>query len=124
MNNKQLGDKFEQEMVEWFATAGYWVHFLTPDKRGAQPFDIIAVRNGRAVVGDCKTSSRKTFSIDRLEDNQRLAFERWIACGNEVPYVFIKYRDVVWFVPYTYLLHTGKVALEADNNWAGGRWLE
>lgn len=124
MNNKKLGTEFEEDMVEWFAKNGYWAHFLSPDKRGAQPFDIVAARNGETVVGDCKTCSRNTFSISRLEDNQISAFERWIACGNSSPYVFVKYRDAVWFIPYTYLKHAKKIKLEADSNWTGGWWLE
>lgn len=124
MNNKKLGDDFEQEIVEWFAESGYWAHFLSPDKRGAQPFDIIAARNGEIIVGDCKTSSRKTFSINRLEDNQILAFERWIACGNNSPYIFIKHNRLVYFVPYTYLRSKEKITLDGSSNWAGGWWLK
>ena len=48
MNNKIIGTAFEKEMCELLANRGYWVHFITPDNRGAQPFDIIAVKDGKA----------------------------------------------------------------------------
>lgn len=124
MNNKKLGNEFEQEMVNRFAKAGYWVHFLSPDKRGAQPFDIIAARKGQVVVGDCKTSAKKSFSIDRLEDNQILAFDRWMSCGNGAPYIFVKYNGIVYFIPYTVLRANKTIKLEADSSFAGGWWLK
>lgn len=124
MNNKKIGTAFEEEMVEWFVKNGYWTHFLSPDKRGSQPFDIIAVRNGNVVVGDCKTCSKNSISISRLEDNQISAFEKWIAKGNSSPYIFAKHRDMILFIPYTYLKSAKTVKLIADNNWIGGWWLE
>lgn len=100
MNNKRLGTFFEREVCEILAAEGYWVHFIVPDARGAQPFDIIAVRDGRAVAIDCKTCATDRFTISRLEDNQIMAFERWIACGNEMPLVMIKHDGVMYCIPY------------------------
>ena len=49
MNNKKHGTDFEKRVVAKLAKAGdVWVHFLSPDERGAQPFDIIAVKDGVA----------------------------------------------------------------------------
>ena len=91
---------FEKELCEYLANHGYWVHFITPDARGAQPFDIIAVKNGRAVAIDCKTSSKASISIGRLEENQKSAFDSWLACGNSMPQIAVKYNGRLFFVPY------------------------
>ena len=112
MNNKKLGAAFERELCAWLAMRGYWVHFIAPDARGAQPFDIIAVRNGEAVAGDCKTSVKKVFSIMRLEQNQIMAFERWLNCGNKSPLVFVKYQDHVYYIPYEILKREGSMDIE------------
>lgn len=113
MNNKQLGTAFERELVEELRRKGFWVHFISPNSAGAQPFDVIAVKDGRAIAGDCKTSVRRTFSIDRLEDNQVLAFQRWLDCGNDSPLIFIKYRDKIKVVSYLDLcMRGGKVDLD------------
>lgn len=112
MNNKRIGTAFEQEMCGILAQSGYWVHFIVPDTRGAQPFDIIAVKNGRAVAIDCKTCVAKTFSIDRLEDNQIMAFEKWISCGNEMPIIAIKHNDKIRMVTYDRLKSEKKIRLE------------
>lgn len=111
MNNKQLGMQFEKEVCLYLSNDGYWVHFITPDKRGSQPFDIIAVKNGKPIAIDCKTSASHIFPLSRLEDNQIYAFEKWMKCGNGVPLVYIKYENKLYVVRYTDLKEKGKVLL-------------
>lgn len=101
MNNKHIGTAFEQEVCDLLAQNGYWVHFITPDSRGAQPFDIIAVKDGHALAVDCKTCVSDTFNISRLEDNQIMAFEKWLKCGNSIPLVMVKHKGVVYPIRYT-----------------------
>lgn len=100
MNNKQLGTAFEREMCEILANNGWWAHFIVPDERGAQPFDIIAAKNGRTIAADCKTCDAKTFGISRLEDNQVTSFELWKMRGNSEPLVFVKHDDVIYVIRY------------------------
>lgn len=111
MNNKQLGTDFEREVCEKLAKAGWWVHFMSPNNAGAQPFDIIAVKNGQALAGDCKTSSTNVFSFSRLEDNQKYAFEKWLACGNNEPMIIVKYGGKIFFLPYQQLKQELKIDL-------------
>lgn len=114
MNNKKLGTAFEKEVLDYIAGTGAWVHFITPDERGAQPFDIIAVRNNCGIAIECKTLSekRRWFSIDRLEQNQIMAFEKWMACGNETPLIFIKYGDDIKVITYSELKEKKKIDME------------
>lgn len=112
MNNKTLGTAWERECCEILRTMGYWVHFIVPDSRGAQPFDIIAVKDNKAKAIDCKTSVKAIFSISRLEDNQIYAFDKWLDCGNEMPEIWIKYNDKLYVVYYTELKEKRKVLLE------------
>lgn len=119
MNNKKLGTEFEREICRMLQRDGWWVHFIEPKQSGAQPFDIIAVRHGRAVAIDCKTCADQRFSISRLEENQVLAFDRWIACGNDVPKVIVKHEDDIYVIPYDYLQNEKSVKLE-EIPWA--RW--
>ena len=119
MNNKRIGTAFENKVCKMLQADGWWVHFIEPKQSGAQPFDIVAVRNGRAIAIDCKTCVNKRFSIDRLEDNQIMAFEKWMSCGNDVPYVIVEHEDDVYVIPYSYLKNHKSVKLE-DAGWA--RW--
>lgn len=117
MNNKTLGTLFEREICEILANNGYWVHFLSPDHRGAQPFDIIAVKDGIALAADCKTCESATFSINRLEDNQKFAFEKWMACGNLNPVLFVKHDEKIYLVTYLELKSCGRVKLDEGYRW-------
>lgn len=112
MNNKRLGTAFERLVVRRLAQSGYWVHFISPDNSGAQPFDIIAVKNGTCIVGDCKTSKDHIFRIGRLEENQKYAFEKWLSCGNPEPLIFVEYKGEIKIIKYTDLKEAGRIDLD------------
>lgn len=109
MNNKRLGNQFERELVGLLAAKGWWVHFLSPNAAGAQPFDVIAVKNEQAIAIDCKTSASHIFPISRLEENQISAFERWVDCGNNDPIIAIKYNSNIYFIGYSKLKQEKKI---------------
>ena len=114
MNNKRLGMQFERDVCKHLADKGWWVHFINPDSSGAQPFDIIAVKNGQALAIDCKTSVKRIFPASRLEDNQVYAFEKWLACGNEMSQIWVQYEGKIYAVKYAELKEKGKVDLLYD----------
>ena len=116
MNNKRLGTEFEREVVTLLSKRGYWVHFITPDSRGSQPFDIIASKDDRPIVADCKTSSKKWFNISRLEENQIMAFELWLKRGNSKAFIFIKYNEKIYQIPYRMLKGLQIINLEENKN--------
>lgn len=117
MNNKILGTRFEKEMCDKLAKHGWWVHFLSPDMRGAQPFDIIAMKAGRALAIDCKTSARPFFYFERLEYNQVCAFEKWLDIVQEEPWLAVKYKNKIYMISYSMLKKKRKVDLNAIDNW-------
>lgn len=85
MNNKILGSKFEKDFAEYLSKKGYWVHFIEGSAHtGSQPFDIIAIRRDFPELYDCKTLNNKNglFPMSRIEENQRLAYERVRKCRN------------------------------------------
>lgn len=116
-SNKRLGTNFEKEFCSLLASHGYWVHFMAPDARGAQPFDVIAVKAGQALAIDCKTSVAKRFPYSRLEDNQITAFERWLRCGNEEPMIAVKYREKIYIIKYLLLKQKQYIDLEEEYLW-------
>lgn len=81
-SNKKLGNEFEQEFCNTLYNHGFWVHNLAQNKAG-QPADVLAVRNGKAHLIDCKVCSTKQgFSMKRVEENQRSSMRLWENCGN------------------------------------------
>ena len=82
MSNKKLGNQFEAELCEILSMYGFWVHPLSQNAAG-QPADVIAVRNGKAYLIDCKVcSTDKGFDLRRVEENQELAMDLWRECDN------------------------------------------
>ena len=82
MSNKKLGNSFEAELCEILSMCGFWCHNMAQNSAG-QPADVIAVRNGRAYLIDCKVcSTDKGFDLKRMEENQDLSMSLWNECGN------------------------------------------
>ena len=111
MNNKRLGTEFEREFCELLAARGYWVHFMSPSASGAQPCDIIACKNGTPFLFDCKTCEKNVFPLSRVENNQILAFERFLRTGNKHAFIAVKHDNKIYFIPYTLLRKNGGVSL-------------
>lgn len=85
MNNKILGSNFEKDFANFLASKNYWVHFIEGAAHtGSQPCDIVAIKRDFPELYDCKTLNNKNglFPISRIEENQRLAFERLRKCKN------------------------------------------
>ena len=118
MNNKVIGSKFEHEMCEELARRGWWVHFISPDFRGAQPFDIIAVKDGYPMAIDCKTTVRPILYFERLEFNQIMSFERWLKIVKTEPQIAIKYKNAIYMVDYTQLKVQKKVDVNEIACWS------
>ena len=115
--NKKLGNDFEHELCEILADAGYWTHNFANRKNG-QPADIIAVKNGGAYLIDAKVCSYEVFPFKRIEDNQQLAMDMWIECGNIEPYFALKARNEVYMVGYSTikeLMRKGKKQLNLED---------
>ena len=117
MINKKLGNDFEQELCEILADAGYWVHNFANRKNG-QPADIIAVKSGGAYLIDAKVCSYEIFPFKRIEDNQHLAMDMWLECGNIEPYFALKCRNDIYMVGYRTikdLMKKGKKQLNLED---------
>ena len=101
MSNKKSGNQFETELCELLSAYGFWVHLLSQNSAG-QPADVIAVKNGKAYLIDCKVcSTDKGFALSRVEDNQELAMNLWRDCGNGSGWFAMKLpTDDIIMVPH------------------------
>jgi Holliday junction resolvase len=89
MNNKTLGNSFENEFAQILYDNGFWVHLLNQNKSG-QPADVIAAKNGKVHLIDCKVCSDNTFPLSRIEENQDMAMDMWKECGNGIGWFALK----------------------------------
>ena len=100
MNNKTLGNNFEQELCEKLSAYGFWCHNLAMNKAG-QPADIIAVKNKIAYLIDAKVCSNKGFALSRVEENQELAMTLWGERGNGQGWFAIKLpTEEIYMIPH------------------------
>lgn len=105
MNNKSLGNKFEKDFADFLSKKGYWVHFIEGAAHtGAQPCDIVAIRRDTPELYDCKTLNNKNglFPLSRVEENQRLAFERVRKCRNHntIFALAILWNNNIYFIDF------------------------
>ena len=79
-SNKKLGSDFEGRFSQELFKMGFWVHLLTQNSAG-QPADIIASRNGKAALIDCKVCEKGYLRLDRVEDKVENGLNQ---AGNDV----------------------------------------
>ena len=98
-DNRTVGGKFEQELSDKLAEAGYWSHVMQQNKAG-QPADIIAVKGKFHTLIDCKViSDHNGFTFDRIEENQKHAMRMFNRKCCELCYFALKLPDEsVWLV--------------------------
>lgn len=103
MNNRKLGNTFEQDLCDLLYGYGFWAKNLKQDSAG-QPADIIAVRNGKAYLIDAKVCSDGKFPLSRVEENQQLAMDMWESCGNGQGWFAMKLpMGEVYMIPHFYI---------------------
>lgn len=102
--NKKLGNSFEKEMAEILSKEGYWVLIVTPKGHiNSQPMDIVAGKNNIIYCFECKTvhSKYKRFPIERLEQNQILAYKKLKQTGNDNYFLVVKWNDKeIYKIPF------------------------
>lgn len=81
MSNKKLGNDFEAKFCEILYDNFFWTHNFAQNKAG-QPADVIAVKNKKAYLIDCKVCKNDVFPFSRIEPNQHTAMRLWKESGN------------------------------------------
>ena len=97
LSNKAAGSAFERELAQMLFNKGYWVHLLTQNRAG-QPADLIAAKNGRTYLIDCKNCTQNEFDLTRIEENQRTAMEMWKMRGNGVGWFALKTKYGIYML--------------------------
>lgn len=89
LTNKKIGNDFESEFCQLLFEQGFWVHNMTQNAAG-QPADVIAVKDHKALLVDCKVCTRKGFALSRVEENQHLSMDLWRDRGNGEAWFAVK----------------------------------
>lgn len=99
-DNRTLGNRFEEEFSRLLYDNGFWVKRLAQTQSG-QPADVLAVKNHKAYLFDCKVCSDNGFQLDRIEPNQHTAMDFWRDCGNGEGWFALLIGDgLIYIVPH------------------------
>jgi Holliday junction resolvase len=104
MSNKKLGNDFETQLCELLFEKGYWAHNLAQNASG-QPADVLAVKDGRSYLIDCKVCSNGKFPFSRMEENQDLSMSLWEECGNGEGWFALKLDEEIYMVPHSVIVY-------------------
>ena len=130
-DNRSNGNRFERWMEQILWYNGFWPHVLQQNKSG-QPADIIAVKGRYHTLIDCKViSNDRGFPFTRVEENQRLAMQRFEACCGESGWFALQLPDEsLWMVSYARLHKLMLAGIEKlseeeirKTTWPLNRWL-
>ena len=99
MNNRKMGNCFEDDLCEILSEHGFWSHNMKQSKSG-QPADVIAVRNNVSYLIDAKVCSDNTFPFSRIEENQDLAMDLWLECGNGIGWFALKTDTGIYMISH------------------------
>jgi Holliday junction resolvase len=101
--NRKIGNSFEAEFCELLFKHGFWCHNMAQNSAG-QPADVIAVKDQRAYLIDCKVCSKNRFPLERVEENQHFAMETWKICGNGDGWFALKVENEVLMLSHDTLV--------------------
>lgn len=103
------GTQAEVKVAELFAQNGEFATILKKGIDGNQPFDMVIINSQYTACVDVKLCQKDYFSFDRVEDNQKNAFDflHKMYNPNLILGFVIVYDNGVYMLPYgTYLAHT------------------
>lgn len=120
-SNKKLGNDFEKEFADILSSMGYWVLMVTPKSYiNSQPCDLIAIKNNKPILIDCKTCKTHLFPINRIEENQIQASKKYFGCGNAEYYIAVKYKKDIYVISINTIDFRNKsIDLRTQKKW---RW--
>ena len=113
VNNKKLGNDYEQQLCKELADAGFWVHNFA-NRTNGQPADIIAVRDGESLLIDAKVCSDGKFRLSRIEENQHLAMKKWRQCGNGSGCFALLVDNNTYILAYEAIMAAGRTVLSRE----------
>lgn len=102
-SNKSLGTSYEELFARKLFERGFWVHLFRQTEDG-QPADLIACRNGRAFLFDCKACSSGKFPLSRVEENQKLAMTEFVQRGNEESWFALQVDGNDYLLPFSFMM--------------------
>lgn len=93
LTNKKNGSKFEVEFLNILKKYKFWARL---DKGYSQTCDIIAGKNNKIYLFECKVCKTDYFNLTRVEANQNDSRDYFKHCGNDRAYFVYKVNDCIF----------------------------
>lgn len=100
MNNKKVGNTYEEKAAQYMSDHGFYAILVPPNKYGAQPTDIIAVNKNLPVLLDVKHSTDMEFKLVNCRPNQLDAMETFNKRTNGLAGFVIYYNDIPYWLSF------------------------
>lgn len=102
LKSQKNGKKFEEELCWWFRKNGFYPEYHEKSVSGSQNGDITAIKNNIAFKIEAKNLDNSTgrFPLDRIEQNQSLAYKAFRECGNSNYVIAVKWNNNVYFIDF------------------------
>lgn len=97
------GTEFETAFTQWLFDKGFWALNIPRNRFGAQPFDIIAIKENVVWAMDCKTCAEKRLDLRRVEANQYTAFDIMQERTRARCSFVCLHGDTVYEIPFDYV---------------------
>lgn len=76
---------------------GYWSHNFASNQFG-QPADVIACKDGKSILIDCKVCKSQKFMLSRIESNQYYSMKLFEKKGNGVGWFALLLDDEIYML--------------------------
>lgn len=98
----ELGKSFEEDLCWYYFSKGYFVEYHEKGVTGSQSCDITIIKDDIATMVECKNLEAKNgvFNLSRVEENQKLAYARYIECGNTNFILAVLWDNKVYFIDF------------------------
>lgn len=96
------GKEFEKRLCEFYSKKGYFVIYNEKGVIGSQCCDIIVIKNNIATLIEAKNLTNKNgiFNLDRVEQNQLLAYKKYTQCHNSHFILVINWNGGVYLIDF------------------------
>ena len=117
------GKTFERHLCWWLSQNGYYVIFNERNSAGAQPVDVIAIKDNIATMIECKNLEGSTgrFPLSRIEQNQINAYKMFKSKHNTNFVLAINWNGGVYIIDFG-LLQFFSDSIDLKKFTANWRW--
>lgn len=102
LKSQTNGKLFEKQLCDFYSKQGYFVIYNEKGIAGSQCCDIVVIKNNIATLIETKNLTNKNgiFNLERIEQNQLLAYKKYTQCHNSHFVLAINWNGGVYLLDF------------------------